>query len=271
MRKFLIMIIALLVSGLVLSAGTDAATFNVNVQNFFFQPDPIVINVGDTVTWTNNSGVFHTTTSGTNCNGDGIWNGSLSGSGGTFSRTFDTPGTFPYFCVPHCSAGMTGTIVVNAVAIPAPVGAQFAILQPIAEPVIGSSFATSSPIGLGQFAVGGATLDLTIGLGRYSAPVDLYLAISASTIPNTIIFLLPDLSLVSLTFDQVVQAFTTGVLPANVLPWMANVSTQIDSTIFAGVPAADLGVATYGVYLLVVPQAGTLANYDLYVTAFTSP
>ena len=43
-----------------------------------------------------------------------ISSGNVAGSG-TFSTTFNTPGTYAYYCVFHGSpgAGMHGTIVVN--------------------------------------------------------------------------------------------------------------------------------------------------------------
>ena len=36
-----------------------------------------------------------------------------SRGGGTYEYTFDTEGTFDYFCIPHESAGMTGTVSVK--------------------------------------------------------------------------------------------------------------------------------------------------------------
>jgi plastocyanin len=34
-------------------------------------------------------------------------------SGDTFDVTFEQPGTYEYYCIPHESAGMKGTIVVE--------------------------------------------------------------------------------------------------------------------------------------------------------------
>lgn len=74
------------------------------------------INVGDTVQW-DWVGGGHSTTSGTcggsSCSQDGIWNSGVM-SGGSFSHTFNTAGTFHYFCLPHGTLGMTGTVIVNA-------------------------------------------------------------------------------------------------------------------------------------------------------------
>ena len=71
------------------------------------------IAAGTTVEWVWVSGI-HSTTSGTcgaTCTPDGTWD-SGAGSGMQFSRTFNQPGTFPYFCTVH-GAMMQGTIVVQ--------------------------------------------------------------------------------------------------------------------------------------------------------------
>jgi len=36
-----------------------------------------------------------------------------SGVGATYEHKFTTAGTYPYFCAPHCSVGMTGTVTVT--------------------------------------------------------------------------------------------------------------------------------------------------------------
>ena len=76
-----------------------------SIVSFAFNPNQIVINVGDTVTWTNNDPVDHTTTSA------GNWNSGSLTFGASFSEVFNSPGTFNYFCSIHPS--MTATVVVN--------------------------------------------------------------------------------------------------------------------------------------------------------------
>ncbi len=70
------------------------------------------INAGQTVQWTW-AGGSHSTTSGNCCTASGVWDSGLK-SGGTFSYTFMTAGTFPYFCTVHGAMGMTGTVVVKS-------------------------------------------------------------------------------------------------------------------------------------------------------------
>jgi plastocyanin len=77
-----------------------------------FQPQDKTINVGDTIRWTNNDERNHTTTSGTNGTPDGVWDSGDVTPGNTFNFTFNTAGTYPYFCKHHWQMGMTGTITV---------------------------------------------------------------------------------------------------------------------------------------------------------------
>jgi plastocyanin len=91
----------------------------VDVEDFFFRDTQELtstshIHVGDTVQWNWISG-FHSTTSGPcppcSQNGDGNWN-SGARSSPSFSHTFNSAGTFPYYCNVH-TISMTGTIAVS--------------------------------------------------------------------------------------------------------------------------------------------------------------
>lgn len=69
----------------------------VSIQSFAFSPLNITIAQGGTVKWTNKDGVDHTATAI-----DGSWGLSqIAPNGGTFSHTFNTPGTFEYLCADH--------------------------------------------------------------------------------------------------------------------------------------------------------------------------
>lgn len=92
-----------------------AATHFVQQVDMTFSPDVITINVGDTVTWQWSS-FSHTVTSGTGGAAPGagsLFDAPLNSFNPTFSRTFTTAGTFPYFCRPHEIMGMTGTVIVQ--------------------------------------------------------------------------------------------------------------------------------------------------------------
>src|SRR6185436_11181705 len=84
---------------------TRAATVNVDIEPFSFDPDPVTINVNDSVMWTWVSD-FHDTTSDT----PGLWASGLHNTGFTFTHTFTTAGTFPYSCTFH---GFTGAVNVQ--------------------------------------------------------------------------------------------------------------------------------------------------------------
>jgi uncharacterized protein (TIGR03118 family) len=88
-----------------------AATINVNISNFAFDPPSPTIAVGDTVTWMNGDLSAHTATSGQAGVSDGKFNSGTLAQNQTFSHTFTETGTFPYFCVFHTY--MTGTITVQ--------------------------------------------------------------------------------------------------------------------------------------------------------------
>lgn len=83
-----------------------------------FSPSEVTIQVGDTVTWNNASNTFHTITPGTGPGDDSPhdeWERQeLASSGETFEHTFNNAGTFEFYCEPHFSAGMVGTITVES-------------------------------------------------------------------------------------------------------------------------------------------------------------
>jgi plastocyanin len=98
----------------------DVTTGSSSKTTDAYAPNPIEINVGDTVTWTNKDSTAHTVTSGTG-NADPNKGQEFDSSPnfspllvpqGTFSHTFETEGSFPYFCALH--ENMKGTVMVAA-------------------------------------------------------------------------------------------------------------------------------------------------------------
>jgi plastocyanin len=78
------------------------------VQGEEFNPAVLTVTAGTIVTWTNSDMEDHTVTSYTSIPS---FNGYLNASGGTFSYTFTTSGTYPYYCTIH--PYMLGTIIVK--------------------------------------------------------------------------------------------------------------------------------------------------------------
>jgi plastocyanin len=72
-----------------------------------YDPASVSITAGSTVTWTNNGSSTVTVTSA-----DGLFDYESLAPGTSFSYTFDTPGTFRYFCVPY--PHMKGVVTVSA-------------------------------------------------------------------------------------------------------------------------------------------------------------
>jgi plastocyanin len=78
----------------------------VAVTNNSFSPTPIAVAVNGTVTWQwNSGGVAHNVTFN-----EGAPSGNLTS--GSFSRTFQTAGSFPYVCTIH-APGMAGVVNVS--------------------------------------------------------------------------------------------------------------------------------------------------------------
>jgi plastocyanin len=77
-----------------------------DTMSWRYDPTSLSVSVGTTVTWTNNGSTTVTVTSA-----DGLFDYETLGPGGSFSYTFDTPGTFRYFCVPY--PHMKGVITVT--------------------------------------------------------------------------------------------------------------------------------------------------------------
>ena len=96
---------------------SKAATVTVTVGNggFFFFPSSVTIQPGDTVQWTWSAG-GHSSTSGTPGLPNGLWDSGILNQGATFSHTFPSAGSFPYFCSPHgACCGMVGSVMVAEV------------------------------------------------------------------------------------------------------------------------------------------------------------
>ncbi|WP_241777745.1 cupredoxin family copper-binding protein, partial [Streptomyces sp. CT34] len=87
------------------SPGAPAAANHVTIAGFAFSPSTLTVSKGTTVTWTNEDRAPHTVT------GSGGLNSPTLGSGGSYTFTFKTAGTFSYYCAIHPS--MHGTVVVK--------------------------------------------------------------------------------------------------------------------------------------------------------------
>jgi plastocyanin len=151
---------------------------NVNVPCCAFQ-DPAngntnvsIVAVGTTVQWTRIGITPHTVTSGTgpsDPNSGVLFNGSLAGATTTYTRQFNTLGTFPYYCTFHSfpPTVMNGTVHVLPAASVTSVGTGCASSAGVA--VLGTN---------GLPKIGNATFGFTVSGGPAGAPAFLFLAAS---------------------------------------------------------------------------------------------
>lgn len=89
-----------------LSSLAQAADFKADIQGMSFSPAAITVSVGDTVTFTNRDGAPHTATAV-----DGSFSTATLRKGKSETITFDSAGSFDFFCKIH--PGMKGTITVQ--------------------------------------------------------------------------------------------------------------------------------------------------------------
>ncbi len=136
-----------------------AATVTVNIQGFVFNPQTISLNEGDSVTWSNQDGVAHSTTQDAL-----LWSSDLN-PGGSFSFLFNTAGIYTYQCRFHPS--MKATINVSSSGATDPTSCLFKWVE--------SNYATF-------FAPAGNVSLLTFPpyIYRYYAETDSYLAVSSA-------------------------------------------------------------------------------------------
>jgi plastocyanin len=86
-------------------SGEAAKSEKVEIVEFTFEPDPVVVQVGGKVIWQNQDTAPHTATAD-----DGSFDTGTIEKGKLGSATFKEPGTFTYFCEIHPT--MHGTVEV---------------------------------------------------------------------------------------------------------------------------------------------------------------
>ncbi|KNB54287.1 hypothetical protein AC230_05715 [Streptomyces caatingaensis] len=84
-----------------------AAATKVTIAGFAYSPGTLTVGRGTTVTWTNTDAAPHTVTS----EGGGPLRSATLRAGDSYTFTFNSPGTYSYFCTFH--PHMHGTVVVR--------------------------------------------------------------------------------------------------------------------------------------------------------------
>ncbi|MGE5850408.1 MAG: plastocyanin/azurin family copper-binding protein [Candidatus Methylomirabilota bacterium] len=95
-------------------AGAQAKT-QVKIDGVAFEPPIIQVNLGDSVTWTNNYKQPHLISTFKKVKGasvqDGVLDSPMLKTGESFTHKFEKPGTYEYFCPIHVF--MLGKVVVK--------------------------------------------------------------------------------------------------------------------------------------------------------------
>jgi plastocyanin len=76
----------------------------------YYDPDLVTVSVETKVVWANNDDTIHTVTAGNPTDGpSGVFDSDLISAGQSFEYTFNTAGTFDYYCIVH--PWMEGTVI----------------------------------------------------------------------------------------------------------------------------------------------------------------
>jgi plastocyanin len=113
-----------LLAGPATSPAADEPAVVVGMTNQMeYTPDTVRVQAGETVRWENDSAVMHTVTAdpeeAINDESVRLPDGASTFNSGnmtpeqTFEHTFEVPGTYRYFCIPHEAVGMVGTVIVE--------------------------------------------------------------------------------------------------------------------------------------------------------------
>jgi plastocyanin len=112
---------------LVSQTAAFAATVNVSIVDFAFNPSSVKPKQGDVVMWTNTGVQTHTTTSDTAGGGIGLWNSGNLAHNATFNVTLNFAGKYPYHCTIHPSMVASASVALKASPASGPAGTMFSI------------------------------------------------------------------------------------------------------------------------------------------------
>lgn len=102
--RYGILILAVIIVAMLAPASAQAASTMVDIRNNMFSPQEITVKAGDTVTWTNQDPAKHDVDFKD-------FKSPLLGKGETYSHTFETAGTYSYYCDVH--PFMKGRVIVQ--------------------------------------------------------------------------------------------------------------------------------------------------------------
>jgi hypothetical protein len=139
--------------------------------------------------------------------------------------------------------------------MPSPVG-QHSFQYPPAEfSLISIDPSQAKPIGVGCVATGENFINLHVGLGQFTEPIDIYFALYLPSL---------DPNIYLLTSDNNLQLLDSGIVR-----WKENVPNTIDEYIVRDIPVSLLPSGVYYFGLLATPAGGSLdGSFYLWLTYF---
>merc|ERR1712129_266929 len=97
------------------AAETKTVKMGSDSGQLVFVPDEVKICKGDSITWVNNKGGPHNVVFVE----DAIPMGDqLGDEGDVYTKKFDTPGSYEYYCEPHAGGGMKAVLIVELIQTP---------------------------------------------------------------------------------------------------------------------------------------------------------
>ncbi len=251
-----------------MSSRAANVTVEVGLGGAVFKPATTNINAGDQVTW-NWDGISHSSTSGTanstSSHPDGLWDSGIHSSPNTFTHTFPTSGTFPYFCSVHFFEGMTGSIQVAAAASSPP---SVSITNPapnslFAAPATVTVQATASDPNSGgsitnvQFLVGtspfanvtsppfsAVTNNLPAGSYQLTAIASDNVGLKATNSINIVVGNVPTVAITNPTPNMVFAAPANVTIQADATGTVTNVQFLVGASVLANVASAPFSALT---------------------------
>ena len=225
-----------------------------------FIPSTVTIDVGGTVTWENNDTAAHTSTAGSATEGpSGVFDSSLIMAGSSFSHTFDSAGTYDYFCMVH--PWMEGIVIVEDAAA-AEAAAEAAEAEAAAAAAVAALEAEQAAKEAAEAAMARPSLDAADYISASGASVT---SITANADDDSVIIVIDavdDGELSVQLHDKIIRAFDDGsyfVLIDNEEVEFEQSGTNLTIPYEAGNERVEI-VGSYA-----VPEFGTIAMIILAV------
>jgi glucose/arabinose dehydrogenase len=156
----------------------DQQTVVVDTGDFYFNPNEVHIQPGDTVRWTNNGNISHTSTS---ADEPAVWDSGNLAPGASFAFTFETAGTYDYVCTYHPQ--MVGQVIVEGAETetPSPTATDATTTTPTLTPtvtatpteIVTGTTMTPTPAPTASAVPSGPEIQLEEVATGLTAPVDL--------------------------------------------------------------------------------------------------